>query len=434
MKHIQQSPYFWPSVAIALIFVVVVSAVQQHINLSEVLNNFQWNVLIIAVAMSLFTTQLAATGAMNKIAVKFSKWSEGQPVKILVAYALLLFFFSAFLNNFTATLIILPSLFILLRGVKVSEFYIVSLFSLLLAVGNCAGASTPVGDFPAIIILSSGITSFAGYLSHAFPLFLVTALILIGTHVILLKRYVGKNETEKESLERILGVAFLDVQHRHFQINYMNLSVIVFIFISMFFAWSLLPTSQFPPEAIAVIGIIIASAITTARGARTGINCFDLKPFLMIASFLLIAGFVNNTGILVEISRLLEENIHNPNLLLLAVMLLTAVLTGLISAGPSAAAMMPVIQSLANGSLQAESHWLAIAFACAICAGSSLFFWSATAGFMLSDQVGKAKLQDIDAKTDISWGFSAYFKYGILHFLIQLSVGIAWVFTGLTFF
>jgi len=46
---------------------------------------------------------------------------------------------------------------------------------MLLAVGNCAGAATPVGDFPALLIMAAGVTTFGTYLALAFPLFLLTA-------------------------------------------------------------------------------------------------------------------------------------------------------------------------------------------------------------------------------------------------------------------
>lgn len=45
-----------------------------------------------------------------------------------------------------------------------------SLFAAILALSNTGGAASPVGDFPAIIIMTSGITDFIHYLTHAFPL------------------------------------------------------------------------------------------------------------------------------------------------------------------------------------------------------------------------------------------------------------------------
>lgn len=53
------------------------------------------------------------------------------------------------------------------------------IFAVILALSNTGGAASPVGDFPAIVIMTSGITSFLSYLTHAFPLFAMTSLILL---------------------------------------------------------------------------------------------------------------------------------------------------------------------------------------------------------------------------------------------------------------
>lgn len=70
------------------------------------------------------------------------------------------------------------------------------------------------------------------------------------------------------------------------------------------------------------------------------------------------------------------------------------IVSGIFSAGPAAAAMMPVIVNICHGPLAAQSDWIAVAYAAAICAGSSLFMWSATAGFILSGKVNGAGIED----------------------------------------
>ena len=432
MNIFKSNNFFKTSIVAFLIGAIFFGAGNNLFSLSEVMMNYQWNVLIIAIAMSVFTTLLAGTGFMSRMAVKFAELSKGKPLWIMTSYALLLFFFSAFLNNLTATLVVLPALFVLLRGVSINSAYIAGLFSLLLAVGNCAGASTPIGDFPAIIIMSSGITSFPGYLSHAFPLFITTAIVLVVAHILIAKRIIPTSEKITDKIERQLGITFLDTQHRHLRVNSTNITILGFIFICMFLGWATLSSEKFPPEIIAAAGVLAAAIFLTTRGEKTGIDSFDLKPFLMIGAFLFIAGIVNNTGMLTSLATFLEENIESPTILLFSVMLLTSFITGLISAGPAAAAMMPVIVTLANGPLQSQSDWLAIAFAASVCAGSSLFFWSASAGFLLADQVGKAELQDKRNNEHIKWGFKSYLKFGVLHYCIQLSIAICWVFSGIT--
>ena len=52
--------------------------------------------------------------------------------------------------------------------------------------------------------------------------------------------------------------------------------------------------------------------------------------------------------------------------------------------------------------------------------------WSATAGFILSGKINKASVEDEDG-TPICWGVGQYFQYGVINYLIQISLALAMV-------
>ena len=52
-----------------------------------------------------------------------------------------------------------------------------------------------------------------------------------------------------------------------------------------------------------------------------------------------------------------------------------------------------------------------------ICAGSSLFMWSATAGFILSKKVNQASLTDKNDKK-LVWNIANYLKYGLITYFL----------------
>ena len=85
---------------------------------------------------------------------------------------------------------------------------------------------------------------------------------------------------------------------------------------------------------------------------------------------------------------------------------------------------MPIIVDLCEGPLKASSDWVAIAYAASICAGSSLFMWSATAGFILSGKVNDSGIEDDNGK-EVSWGVGHYLRYGFVNYAIQLSIALA---------
>ena len=400
-------------------------ASRKTVDLKIVFEEFQWGVLIIYFVMDRFTSLALETGIMQGMAIRLARFSRGHRWLIMALFSLLLFLISAFLNNLTAVLVVLPILFVLLEAITLDRFFIISLFSLLLAISNLGGAATPIGDFPAIIIMKSQLISFTNYLTFAFPLFFITAIVTTTVHILWLRRYDSYVTANISSAESQLSIEFLGMKYRHWQIAWSNLAMLAVVFVGMFFGWSFLAPDQYPPEFIAMFGLGLGVLLVLCNGSRLSLTC-NMESMIRLAAFLFIAALAKGSGILEIIAEALQRRIDEPLMLLCSIMVLTALLSGVFSAGPTAAAMIPVFQQLAEGPLQAQQQWLAIGFAASICAGSSLFLWSATAGFLLLDKVKTAKLTDRTGR-QLKWGVMPYIKYGLLHFLVQISVALAWV-------
>ena len=190
----------------------------------------------------------------------------------------------------------------------------------------------------------------------------------------------------------------------------------------MFLGWSLIPQNILPPEVIALLGSVLAMLYCSINNIKINTD-IDFKPVLLIASFLFLAGVIKETGFLTDFANLLQSKITDPMLLLIVIMIFTSLISGIFSAGPATSAMMPVIEYLCQSSFSNESDWVAIAFAASICAGSSLFMWSATAGFILSKKVNQASLTDKNDKK-LVWNIANYLKYGLITYFLQLSISI----------
>lgn len=404
-------------ILIAVMFVVgTLMAIGFQIPVKAIMQNYSYDVLVILIVMELFTNLITETGIMQLIAIKIAEMSKGRKRLCLMLFGGMMFLISSCLNNITAVMMILPIVFVLLKTLEVDKKYVCVFFAAILALSNTGGAASPVGDFPAIVIMTSGITTFSGYLFHAFPLFALTSVALI-----LLWGMLVKKEKDDGALRR-LAILNLKSQYKNIKIRYDVLGWLAVVFIGMFLAWSVVPQDVVPPEIIAVLGYVIAMVICSIKGVKVH-QGMDLKSVLTIASFLFVASVVSNTGVLKVLADSLQNNISNPKALVIVIMLITSVVAGVFSAGPAAAAMMPIIVELCNGPLNAQSDWIAVAYAAAICAGSSLFMWSATAGFILSGRVNSAGIQD-EAEKKIGWGIGEYLRYGFMNYIVQISIAL----------
>lgn len=401
---------------IAAMFVLgSIVALLFNVPVKSVMSNYSYDVLVILIIMELFTNLIAETGIMQLLAIKIAELSKGKKRLCLMLFGGMMFLISSCLNNITAVMMILPIVFVLLKTLEVDRKYVCIFFATILALSNTGGAASPVGDFPAIVIMTSGITSFLNYLTHAFPLFALTSVVLIvvwGMRV--------KKENDDGAI-RSLAVSNLKSQYKNIEIRFDVLKWLAIVFVGMFLAWSFVPQNIIPPEIIAVLGYAVAMIICSVKKIKIG-QLMDLKSVLTIASFLFFAQVISQTGLLDLVATYLQSNISNPKLLVMAIMVITSLVAGVFSAGPAAAAMMPVIVEICNGPLGVQSDWIAVAYAAAICAGSSLFMWSATAGFILSGKVNSADIEEESGK--ISWGVGQYLKYGFVNYAIQLSIAL----------
>ena len=147
-------------VLIAAMFIIgAVLALSCGIPIKSVMGNYYYDVLVILIIMELFTNLIAETGIMQLLAIKIAELSKGRKRLCLMMFSGMMFLISSCLNNITAVMMILPIVFVLLKTLEVDKKYVCVFFAAILALSNTGGAASPVGDFPAIVIMTSGITS-----------------------------------------------------------------------------------------------------------------------------------------------------------------------------------------------------------------------------------------------------------------------------------
>lgn len=142
---------------IGLVFVIssIVSLVG-GIPLGSITSNFNYSVIVILITMELFTNLVVETGIMQFVATKLAVTSRGNLKACLFLFGGMMFLVSAFLNNITAVMMILPVVFVMLKALDVDDKYINIFFAVLLAISNTGGSASPIGDFPALVIMDFG--------------------------------------------------------------------------------------------------------------------------------------------------------------------------------------------------------------------------------------------------------------------------------------
>ncbi|MCZ6837197.1 MAG: SLC13 family permease, partial [Planctomycetota bacterium] len=154
-----------------------------------------WGVIAIIVGSSLFVDVTSRSGLFSWIAIKLTKLSGGDPVKLLWLYGLMTVVFSAVLNNVTAMIIVGS-----LTGVSLNKLGKKDLLlGFLLTMGlltNIGGLLTLISSVPNIIVGTTAGISFVTFFIKASPYVLVATVLTIwmGAKIFGIKPLNGEDE------------------------------------------------------------------------------------------------------------------------------------------------------------------------------------------------------------------------------------------------
>ena len=402
-----------------------------QLRFTEFAKAFPVDVLAILLALDIFSRLVAQTGALDAIGAKLTRATRGRSALAAMLMGLLMFGASAVLNNLAAIFVLAPIFLALLHAMQAPERITLMFVSLMLVLCNLGGMATPMGDFPAILLMSSGLVGFTPYLVGAFPLALSLALIAIMAYSILLQHEQAKNWTHEEDARTRIHLSLMDVRNRHSSPDFLRVILLSSVFAAMVVAWALVSPDVWPFFMTAVVGVAAAAVLNGPKRTGEVITQYNLKTLAWMMVILTFAAVVSAIGIVAAIANVLVAWIPNDTALLIALMSLVTVAAGLFSAGPATAAVLPIFISLSNGPLSSLGDLIGVAFAASICAGSSMFMHSATAGPALRGEVDKAGF--VDNEGHVVWDFRRYLRFGLITAMCQIALSITWVLLAATF-
>ena len=175
-----------PKVTIALIgaaITILLGLVSQtklidgNINANYFINFVDFNVIFLIVSMMIIVSIATRCGMFNWVANQLLRLTKGHPVKILVALGLFTAITSAFLDNVTTVILVLPITFAISRKLEINPlpYLLTEIFS-----SNIGGTATLIGDPPNIIIGSAANFTFMDFIYNlTIPVAIIMAVIII---------------------------------------------------------------------------------------------------------------------------------------------------------------------------------------------------------------------------------------------------------------
>ncbi len=147
---------------------------------NQAIQAIDFNTISLLTGMMIIVGITERTGLFQYIAIWGAKRVRAHPVGIMVVLALVTAIFSAFLDNVTTVLLVVPISLQITQKLEVNPYpyLLINIFS-----SNIGGTATLIGDPPNILIGSAIELGFTDFLLHIAPISVMIMLILIAIFV-----------------------------------------------------------------------------------------------------------------------------------------------------------------------------------------------------------------------------------------------------------
>jgi Na+/H+ antiporter NhaD/arsenite permease-like protein len=326
---------------------VVVGVLDQERAIASV----DWATLGLLTGMMVIVGLTERTGVFTYLALRVAQLSRGRPVRLVFLLAGVTGILSAFLDNLTAILLVVPITLLLADLLRVSPIPLV--MAEILA-SNIGGTATMIGDPPNIMI-GTHVTelTFIDFVVNLAPLAAITLLVTTGLVYLVYRSRVTIAD------DRAAEVARLDPARDMRDRRYVKRSIVILL--GTIAAFFLHTTLHLEPAVVALTGAA-AMLLLAADDVEDALERVDWSTIFFFLGLFVMVGGLEETGVVREVSELVGDVTGGSNTLEAMVILWGAAGgSALVDNIPFTAAMIPVVDELGADQEFDEANWWALA-------------------------------------------------------------------------
>lgn len=302
----------------------------------EAIQFIDFNTIGLLVGMMIIVSITAQTGVFEYVAVWSAQKVKGDPIKILVVLSLLTALASAFLDNVTTVLLVVPVTFSITSLLQVSPipFLLSEIFA-----ANIGGTATMIGDPPNLMIGSAAKLSFLSFIDHLAWINLIILMITLFIFVFIYKKQLV---TSKELKQQLLAKD----AHRELKDHVLlwKCSIVIVFTLTGFSAHQLF---HLETATIALIGAFLLLLLSGDHYLAEALAKIEWTTlFFFIGLFVIVGGLVE-TGLIEALGKkilsLTGGDIKSTTFLILW---MSAFISAFVDNIPFVAAMIPLIQEM----------------------------------------------------------------------------------------
>ena len=404
-----------PKVTIALFgagVTLLLGLVSQNKMIGESLNphyfiNFvDFNVIFLLVSMMIIVNITTKSGVFSWIANELLKLTKGYPVAIFAVLALFTAVVSAFLDNVTTVILIMPVTFFIARKLEINPLPLLigEIFA-----SNIGGTATLIGDPPNIIIGSAAGLSFMDFVRVLTPVISIILATVIGVLM-----FIFKNElkTTKEKMQEVINI---DNSKTIKDKGLLIRSLIVLGLVILGFV-----THDITHIETCIVAMVGAATLLLFEKPTDIFRDVEWNTiFFFIGLFIIIGGVEASGGIKLMAEWIIKVTQGSQTLASMLILWISGIISGIIDNIPYTATMSPMLVEIQKtlGIDYTIPLWWCLSLGA--CLGGNMTMIGAAANVIVSENA---------AREGHPIGFMQFMKYGIIAVLISLSISSLYIY------
>jgi len=344
---------------VMLIILFSTGVLDPHDSVDFVIGAIDFNTIGLLLGMMVIVGILGETGIFQYIGIKAAKISKGNVWKLMILLAVITAVGSAFLDNVTMVLLMVPVTISVCRILSINP---ISLILAQIFASNIGGATTLIGDPPNIMIGSAAGIDFMTFAYHMTPEIILT----MGVTIVLFKFMFRKDLKQKpENVEKLQA---LDAKKEIKDVMLLKKSAIVLGAVILMFM--LHGTIGLEVSIIALGGAAVL-LVVTGKQPQVAFRHVEWPTLLFFCGLFIIVGGVEVSGALELLAHnILEITGGDLGKTLFAIVMTSAFASAFVDNIPFTATMIPIIESISADTSFAKTLadytynplWYALAF------------------------------------------------------------------------
>ena len=366
----------------------------------------EFEVIFLLIGMMILVHIASRSGVFKWMALELLKLTKGHPKMVLFTLAAFTAVASAFLDNVTTVVLMMPITFVIAKEFEMDPipFLITEVLS-----SNIGGTATLIGDPPNIIIGAKAGLSFMDFIVELTPVVAVIFIVSIAVLTFMFRKQL------KATPEKMQQIANIDNSKTITNKGLMIRSMITLFLVILGFVTHDL--TGIPAYVFAVAGASFLLLFESPKEIYADVEWLTI--FFFIGLFIIIGGFEANGGIHFLANKLIEVTGGSLEAATMLILWGSGILSGIIDNIPYTATMAPLISELINpANANAIIYEGAIsplwwALSLGACLGGNLTIIGAAANVIVSE-TATTKGHPIS--------FMRFMKYGALVTIISLAL------------